>query len=504
MHPYRRDTLLDGMLAHEDRFIGHRDELEWLLARVSEARPAAVSLVGPWGVGKSFLLAYLANPRGARRAFRYAIGDHFRDDPQRLVFVLLDFEDRALGQRAAPGLLHVLYEQTLAGLAALLEVPDARLIPLDCIPAVRQPSVAQLAAMVQAQLARAREEATDDELREAFESALGTGFPDRLLALLERLDAWGLRVVFLIDDFDTVIPALDRAAFDHLRALIAAASLVLVTHRALSRLVPTEVQSSPFFNLVQRLDLRRLYFWPPEEAQRMIAEPPRWLKDPPELQFSPSDVAFILELTGLHPDLICKVCEDLYIRYRRRPPAPGADVLPPDERPYLRAQLGTLFTDSFAAIWHRLDPEERAMLLQIATGQATIGEVPPPALARLINRGYVVCEHGQYRLFAGLFHDYVLDQAGRYPATQPTIRVALTDLEARLLDLLRARPGATVDRDEIIAALYGVKSNGEDLRPYRNRLDALLFRLREKLANEPLQIDNIRGQGYRLLFKDKR
>ncbi len=55
MNPYRHDTLLNGMLGQEDRFIGLRDELEWVLARVSEPRPSAVSLVGPVGVGKSFL-----------------------------------------------------------------------------------------------------------------------------------------------------------------------------------------------------------------------------------------------------------------------------------------------------------------------------------------------------------------------------------------------------------------------------------------------------------------
>ncbi len=100
---------------------------------------------------------------------------------------------------------------------------------------------------------------------------------DALLALLGRLDAWGLRVIFLIDDFDRVTPALKRADFDHLRALLMAASLVIVTRKALSKLVPAEVQTSPFFNLVQRLDLRSLYFWPPEEARRMITEPPKWL-----------------------------------------------------------------------------------------------------------------------------------------------------------------------------------------------------------------------------------
>ena len=502
MNPYRHDTLLNGMLGQEDRFIGLRDELEWVLAHVSEARPSAVSLVVPVGVGKSFLLSYLAHPQGARWTFRDMIGERFHDDPDRLLFVNLDFSDAEVSKRAAANLVELLYNRALCELAGLLAIPEARLLPLDRIAETRTPTIAALRALAQQQLAHAREEADDAELSARFEAMLGARAPEALLALLGRLDAWGLRVVFLIDDFDRITSALSRADFDHLRTLLAAASLVIVTRKALSRLVPTEVQTSPFFNLVQRLDLRSLYFWPLEEARRMITEPPKWLKQPPPLQFSASDVKFILELTGLHPDLIRTLCEELYMRYRRRTPTPGGDVLPSDieERLFLRVQLGTLFADSFAALWHRLAETERGTLQDIAAGSVTVEDSLTPSLNAVINLGYIVCEQGRYQLFSGLFHDYVIEQTGTTPNPAPApVKVQLTELEKKLLSILEARQGETVERDEIIAALYDVRPTDGDPRTHDSRLDALIFRLRGKLESEPQQIESIRGQGYRLV-----
>ncbi len=73
-------------------------------------------------------------------------------------------------------------------------------------------------------------------------------------------------------------------------------------------------------------------------------------------------------------------------------------------------------------------------------------------------------------------------------------------MERQLLDLLSAKPGEPIDRDLIVQTLYGVRPAGEEVRPYYNRLDALMFRLRAKLDGRPALIENIRGQGYRLVF----
>lgn len=504
MNPYRHDIFLQGMRDHAERFIGLHEEIEGLLARVSGARPAAISMVGPWGIGKSFTLQFLADPLGARRVFAHAIGERFRDDPERLCFVLID-SGQHIDAAAGGQFLEQLYAALLAHLADLFAIPDARLLPLDRLPAGPEGSVAALRALVQRRLVHARAEADDHELHERFEAALGVTVSEQLEALLHRLDAWNLRVIFLIDSFDSVAARLSRSDFDMLRALLANAAMVVATRQALSKLATDSAQSSPFFNLLERMNLVSLHFLSVEEAQRLIVEPPSWFATTADFCFSPSDVGFILELTGTHPDIVRASCEYLYTWARRRTPVAAADRLPPAERPYLRVLLRPLFADSFAALWHRLDPAERTTLADIASRDYADEQpyVPPGAtLSRLIERGYVVYEQGGYRLFAGLFHDFALEQQpGPSPAAKtPPVKAGLTELETKFLDLLRERPGAVVERDRIIAALYGVPPDDPKQRSYYSRLDALIFRLRSKLEDEPLIIENFRGQGYRLVL----
>jgi len=500
MNPYRQNTLLEGMLEKPDRFIGLRDELEWVLARVTEERPAAISLVGPLGIGKSVLIRYLVEPNGARRTFRHAIGEQFEDDPEHLLFIRLNGGEPESDRAAKNCLMEVLFSLLCDSLKELFAIDDVRLIPLERI--TKQPKVRDLRAQIQRAIERVRNEADDQELYERFEQTIGTPSLDALLKLLNVLNGWGFRAIFVIDDFDQIAPKLSRADFDHLRVLLTAASLVIATRLSLSKLVPTEVQTSPFFNLVQRLGMRSLYFWPPEEAERLITEPPKW-QTPQVLQFTKNDVKFILELTGLHPDLIRVVCEALYMRYARRSPTLGQDVIPESDRVVLRAQLGTLFADSFAALWHALPEDQRIMLSRIANDTITVDNSLTSTLIAVINNGYITCEKGRYRLFSLLFHDYVIEQtnAGQnLPLeTEPRpVKAQLTELEQKLLGILAARSGSIVERSEIIAQLYP-KASKDELHSHNSRLDALLFRLRGKLEGGTQQIESVRGQGYRLV-----
>lgn len=507
MNPYRHDIFLQGMLEKSERFIGLHEEVEGLLARISGDRPAAISMVGPWGIGKSFSLQFLADPRGAQRSFKELIGLRFRAEPERLCFVPVDLEQPLPAEQATHGFLELLYDLLLAKLSELFEVDDVRLIPIADLPATFQRSLPELRDQIRRALRQASESAEADELRERFETTLGSVLPIRLIKLLQRLDAWNIRVVFLIDNFDTIAAQLDLDSFDHLRAILSSASMVITTRQALSKIVSDAAQSSPFFNLLEKMNLLRLNFLATEEAQRLITDPPTWFDATAHFHFSKTDVEFILELTGNHPDIIRASCEYLYTWARRNESTNMADILPVTQRPYIRALLRPLFADSFAVLWRRLDDEERQTLFDIAQGKVSaigVDYLPPPTtLNKLIERGYVVYDKGQYCLFAGLFHDYVIDQgAGPVPAQTPVLTTALTDLEAKLLDLLKAQPGEIVDRDHIIAALYDVKLRKSDptRMTYYSRLDALLFRLRGKLTNEPLLIENIRGQGYRLVW----
>lgn len=504
MNPYQHETLLNGMLGHADRFIGLRDEVELLLTLVSETRPKAISLVGPWGIGKSFVVQFLSHPQGARQVFPHAIGQTFCDDPDRLIFVLIDFDEHDTATFASTHFIDLLYEHVLLALAALFQIPDMRILPLDRMP-TRCHVTSTLREHAHQIIAQALDAADDIELHEQFEATLGSTQPGKLIELLKRVDAWGLRVVFLIDRFDAIAARLDRSAFDHLRALIPLAAIVIATRKPLSEQVPTEAQTSPFFNLLERLGLMNLQFLSVEEARRMITEPPTWFPETAGFRFSDSDVAFILELTGLHPDIIRVSCVYLYRWAQRRGNVADPNKLPVAQRRYLRALVRTQFTDAFAVLWHSLSLDERTMLTRVATGDIAIDErsdiPPPPALSALINRGYVIFEAGTYSLFAGLFHDYVLDQiTTSMPHDLPHIQTALTDLETKFLDLLRVNQGNTVSREEIITKLYGVEASRNNIRHYQNRLDTLISRLRTKLEHAPVLIENVRGHGYRLML----
>ena len=311
--------------------------------------------------------------------------------------------------------------------------------------------------------------------------------------------------MLLVDDFDVVAPQLTCEDCDHLRELISMASLVIATRKALSELVASNVQSSPFFNLVHRLDLMNIHFLSIQEARRLIQEPPTWFEQTAWFQFSESDIAFILEIAGLDFDLIRATCEYLYIRTHQRVSAEQTDLLPVEERPFLQALLRMQFIDIFASLWYPLGNDERAKLSKIAQSELTPTKpqniLPKPALTNLVTRGYVIFERGRYRLFAGLFRDYVLEQSNHLPEVDfIQSPPSLTNLETKFLDMLRAKPGQIVQRNEIITALYGPITNDQDRREYRRRLDTLVFRLRGKLEGAPMLIENVRRQGYRLVL----
>jgi len=75
-------------------------------------------------------------------------------------------------------------------------------------------------------------------------------------------------------------------------------------------------------------------------------------------------------------------------------------------------------------------------------------------------------------------------------------RIKLTSKEADLLQLLSASANTTIERDDILASVWG------DEGDYVGRtLDVFISKLRKKLeADANVQIVNIRGVGYKLVM----
>jgi len=72
-------------------------------------------------------------------------------------------------------------------------------------------------------------------------------------------------------------------------------------------------------------------------------------------------------------------------------------------------------------------------------------------------------------------------------------RIALTPLEYQVLDQLRRIPGRTVSRRELLQGVWGWEGAATS-----NVVDTTVRRIRHKLEGGPVQVETVRGAGYRL------
>ncbi len=78
-------------------------------------------------------------------------------------------------------------------------------------------------------------------------------------------------------------------------------------------------------------------------------------------------------------------------------------------------------------------------------------------------------------------------------------RVALSEMEANILERLAAHAGRAVSREELLASVWGLRDGGVETRA----IDMHITRLRQKLAGEAAEgrtewITTVRGKGYML------
>ncbi|MHC4697690.1 MAG: response regulator transcription factor [Planctomycetota bacterium] len=99
------------------------------------------------------------------------------------------------------------------------------------------------------------------------------------------------------------------------------------------------------------------------------------------------------------------------------------------------------------------------------------------------------------RISAG---DTVVDCARREIIRRGTERVALSEMEANILERLAAHAGRVVSREELLSSVWGIRDGGVETRA----IDMHITRLRHKLAGDGEPdvewIATVRGKGYML------
>lgn len=301
-----------SMIRSVDEFIGRHREIRRILSRIGAGTPQSVSIVGERRMGKSSLLWHLAQPQVHAETVQQA---------DTCLFILLDFQ----GQQ------HLDQDACCALLARRTrDAAGSRLPPADNV-----------------------------------DSGL-----DELLATAQAADVAGLRLVFLLDEFETVTrnAAIDASFYGALRSLANAHAVAFVTasRRPLQSLCHSqEISESPFFNIFTEVVLGPM---PDDEVAELIAGPSAAAGIP-----LAAYAELIRDLGGNLPFFV-QMAASAVIECI----AEGTDVNETHVRnAFLQEASGHFryFLEAFA-------PEEQDTLLRLARGESVTGEWAEHLLAQ--------------------------------------------------------------------------------------------------------------------------
>jgi len=332
------------MIRHPDDFYGRKNEVQRIYSRIaSTSRPQSISVVGERRIGKSSLLHYLYHPQSRQKHF---------SNPQSYVFAFLDFQEEPLGSLAElfKGIYDAISQEYLGKFQVLLS-PDYQ------------------------------------------------GFR----SLVRALDAQGLRLIILFDEFERVTsnPLFDAEFFAFFRSMANKYNIAYVatTAKELQSLCHSkEIATSPFFNIFSNLNLGA---FKPEEAQELICEPSAHAGYP----LAPF-VGEILNLAGLFPfylQMACAVFFELVKTGSQRDVA----MLREAKRQFLE-EAGVHFKNT----WEKFSPLEQKLINKLIAGKRP-GEAENYLANKLLKESYLIeTGGGRFKLFSPAFADYLSEHLG--------------------------------------------------------------------------------------------
>jgi hypothetical protein len=318
------------------------------------------------------------------------------------------------------------------------------------------------------------------------------------------------RIVFLFDEFDEPLSALDGRVFLNLRALKdrygAGLCYVTATERVLNKVRP-EATVSEFSELFAGRT-HWLAMLEPDDAARLIEAQAA----AEGATLDADQVTFVFKQAGGHPGLLQAATQVLLRvevgapqRLRQQGLILVRDAL--DSDPIVRSEC--------AKLWNQLEEEERGALMRLVTlGSERVDKTQLQSLQRKGILTGSTLTSGDPAIFGQLFERFtrrqrliregavqgVLVDVDAGEAWVDGVRVpTLTDLEHRLLLLLYGRLNKMCDKYQIVEVVWGEAyiDKVDDAR-----IEKLVSRLRAKLerdASNPRYLITVRGRGYKLV-----
>lgn len=309
----------------------------------------------------------------------------------------------------------------------------------------------------------------------------------------------GVKLCFVLDEFDDAYRTLPASALANLRALRDADRyslcylLILRDHPARLR---SPGDHEGFYELFSR-SILGLKPYTAEDAHRVIAQLAARRRRP----VTPQEVADLLSLSGGHPGLLVALFDVLVHT------ATGF----PTDRLTAWAAGQSQVVEECRKLWSGLAQDEQLALSRLAQG---IGA--PYAVRELLAlKGLIDAPTGAEATFRSpLLREYVLtqgaltecglwlDEAAAVVWVEDRRVTDLTKLEFELLRFMHRRLGKVCTREEIISALY--PDEPLDVTGGDNRIDSLMRHLRravEPAPERPRYLLTVRGHGYKLVDK---
>lgn len=498
-NPYQR--MLDSRAP--TRFLGSQQGLHWLLDTISREQPISFPLLGLKGMGKTSLLRYVADPRGALQQERAHLLGRFKDHPERIFPVLVEYSGKVQGEDPFVYLALRLVEQYEA-------------FQKRSPPTLELPAHLPLGSLPQA------DGAVDQVVK-------------GMRASLEMLNRQRfVRPVLLLDDFHLPFKEkIDPMRLTNMLSWRTDVSFILATEEPLPD--PSLASSSIFDRLrylspLNEEEARRLIVEPDrEEAQRLAglasekADGPR--KRPKEEgskgRLPGPDIDYLLCLTGsqsridpevrrrcdkvqpvegnpcFHPYLVLVAARTLWdLRKGLELLDRTEDALSPENQKMLFRMLSDASHREFRRQLRSLGDEEKELLAALPPrGLTRIPEEQVSALTRLENKALVVYspERQRWQPFCALLRRYL--HAKEQPAPEAPDRKSLTDQEEALLAYLRQTPNRIRSVEDLLRNVWN--ETGEVDASARARVQSAISRLKSKLGEATArQIASYRSRGY--------
>jgi hypothetical protein len=419
-------------------FYGRDSLIISLIQGISAQEPRSQSIFGPRTFGKTTLMHFLKHPDGAMKRYPDAFSIYGVDPERPILFVYIDFYKIPGAQ-----MLSHLYEHLMS----------------------------------------------DIEIRNCIQENIGDDIPKRVMKIFNQLNEQKVRLVVLMDHFDTAFETLEMPIDLFMRSLTNIQTLIIATEHDMNELRKNQAYTSPLVNILYP---RRLGGLTENEARNMINQSLN-----SQLSFSDAEVDYILRASGLQPFLIAIFGEYFYHLHCQY--AEVQDFFSdPGFCDQVNFQLIDLpsVTELFGLYWKELDPTEQTTLFEIASGQLQNSSPNYATARRLDQKGMVRIQipGGQFVVYSDLFRAYILQQ--RLRAEHRGLEKVITELSDKDKNLYLYfinNPDRIIPFDELMKEVWGNLDSKKGLEAAVHRLR---IRLKDAEGSEWEYIQNVRKKGF--------